>query len=406
MEHRYYTYRLKPTTEQRQVLEDFGSATRWLWNHFLELNKATYDSTKKFVFKHEMITALPNLKKELDWLSALPSQALQQKCMDLDVAIHNCFKRGFGFPKFKSKHHNNDSFRIPQSSGKTKHIKSTPKAICIPKLGWVNWIRHRPLIGRLKSITIKQSANHWYVSVLCEIEETPQITEAFDTDVIGIDFGLKSFLTLSTGEQIDSPKIYRKRQKDLKKRQRKLSRCSKGSNRRKKARLAVARLHRKIANIRKDFLHKTSRMIAKSSKIVGIEDLNIKGMSKNHCLAKSILDTGWTYFTNCLDYKLKEYGGLLIKIDRWYPSSKTCSVCGQVKSMPLSERIYDCDCGSSIDRDVNAGINIRNETIRQIDRIGTIRILKHVEIPLMEPIAADIGSKVFMNREKFLSELT
>lgn len=400
MKHRYFQYRLKPTTEQRKTLESYGSATRWVWNYCLDINQKQYEENKKFVFRHEMLNLLPKLKKENTWLKEVPSQALQQKLMDLEKAIKNCYRSGFSFPKFKAKRHQSDSFRIPQSNGETKHIKCSKKAICIPKLGWVNWIKHRPLQGRIKSITIKQIGQNWFVSVLCEQEDDVALNEV--SSVIGLDFGLHSFLTDSNGNKTESPKIYRKKQKDLKKRQRKLSRCAKGSNRRNKQKLRVAKLHTKIANIRKDFLHKLSRTITKSAEVVGIEDLNIKGMGKNRHLAKSIFDSGWGFFSWCLDYKIREKGGYLVKIDRFYPSSKTCSSCGQVKPMRLDQRTYECDCGFVCDRDVNAALNIQREAINILRRTGTVRIQARGDASNGD-VAYDASSHALMNREKFLS---
>jgi len=400
MKYRYFRYRLKPTKEQIKTLESYGSATRWIWNHFLELNKKEYEANKKFMFRNEMLNSLPKLKKEQTWLKEVPSQALQQKLMDLEKAIKNCYRNKFGFPKFKSKKHQSDSFRIPQSSGETKLIKCTRKSIYIPKFGWVKWIKHRPLKGKLKSITIKQTGQHWYVSVLCEQEDDVLMNEV--NSVIGLDFGLHSFVTDSTGNRIESPKIYQKKLKDLKKRQKKLSRCMKGSNRRNKQRLRVAKLHQKIANIRKDFLHKLSRTIAKSWDVVGIEDLNIKSIGKNRHMAKSIFDSGWGFFIRCLEYKLKEKGGYLVKINRFYPSSKICSHCGKIKTIPLNVRTYECDCGFVCDRDVNAALNIQREAINVLSRTGTVRIKARGDTSGGD-MAYAISSHVSMNREKFLS---
>jgi putative transposase len=400
MKYRYFQYLLKPTEKQRKTLEFYGSATRWVWNYFLELNKKEYEENKKFMFLKEMSSSLPKLKKDYTWLKEVPSQALQQKLMDLEKAIKNCYRNKFGFPKFKSKKHQSDSFRIPQSSGEIKLIKCTKKLIYIPKLGWVKWIKHRPLKGKLKSITVKKNGQHWYVSVLCEQEDDVLMNEV--NSVIGLDFGLRSFVTDSTGNKIESPKIYQKKLKDLKKRQRKLSRCMKGSNRRKKQWLRVAKLHQKIKNIRKDFLHKLSRTIAKSWDVVGIEDLNIKGIGKNRHMAKSIFDSGWWFFIRCLEYKLKEKGGYLVKINRFYPSSKICSHCGQIKPMPLRVRTYECDCGFVCDRDINAALNIQREAINILSRTGTVRIQARGDTSGGD-MAYVISSHVSMNREKFLS---
>ncbi len=397
MKHRSFQYLLKPTAEQKKRLQSFGGATRFVWNYFLAQNKTTYEQTKKFVFRYEMITSLPQLKKEHDWLKEIPSQSLQQKCLDLEGAIKNCYKRGFGFPKFKAKRHQSDSFRIPQTNG---HIKPTKKSICIPKLGWVKWTRHRPIEGKLKSITIRQVGERWYVSVLCEQPADVLLDQVNEQEVLGIDFGLRSFITDSLGRKINSPKFYRNKQRVLRRKQRKLSKCSLGSNRRNRQKIRVAKIHRDIANTRKDFLHKTSRTITKSAKIIGIENLNIRGMGRSRHLSKSIFDSGWAMFVSFLDYKAREGGGQVVKIDRFFPSSKTCSSCGQVKSMPLDVRWYECDCGSVLDRDMNAAINIRREAINQISRAGTVRIQARGDTS--HGISAYDGvSDVSVKREKF-----
>jgi putative transposase len=405
MKYRYFQYRLKPTGEQYKTLDFYGSATRWVWNHFLELNQKEYEANKKFVFLCEMSKLLTELKKERTWLKEVPRCALQQKLMDLEKVIKNCYKNKFGFPKFKKKKHQSDSFRIPQSSGETKLIKCTKKSIYIPKLGWVKWIKHRPLKGEIKSITVKQNGQHWYVSVMCEQEDDLLMNEV--NSVIGLDFGLSSFVTDSTGNRTESPKIYQKKLKELKRRQRKLSRCMKGSNRRNKQRLRVAKLHQKIANIRKDFLHKLSRTIAKSVDVVGIEDLNIKGIGKNLHMAKSIFDSGWGFFTWCLEYKMREKGGYLVKIDRFYPSSKICSHCGQIKPMPLHVRTYECDCGFVCDRDTNAALNIQRKTINILNWTGMVQIQARGDTSggdVAYAMAYDTSGHVSVNREKFLSQ--
>lgn len=405
MKHKSYQYRLKPTAGQRKQLIEWGSATRWLWNYFLNQNKTRYDNEKKFVFKHEQINQLTNLKTEHEWLKSVPSQALQQKCFDLDTAIKNCYKLGRGFPKFKSKRWQSDSFRIPQSNSDLasgRHIKITKEAICIPKMGWVKWIRHRPVSGKVKSITIRQIGEHWYVSILCEQPEDLPLKVVQEERIIGLDWGLKSFITTSDGEILETDPVYRRNQKKLKKKSRALSRCRLGSRRRNRARIRVQKLHRKIANIRRDQLHKMSSQIANAAQIVGIEDLNIKGMARNRHLSKSIFDSGWGMFQSLLGYKLADRGGQIIKIDRLYPSTRTCSSCGDKKPMPLAIRTYDCSCGLVLDRDVNAALNIRREAIKKLNRAGTVQIKARGDTA--HGITAYDGvSDVSMNREKFLS---
>jgi putative transposase len=369
-----FKFLLKPNTAQEQTLVKWMGASRWIWNHCLKLNQDTYKETKKFVFKHEMINQLPKLKNQHEWLKEIPSQALQQRCMDLDSAIQRVWKQGNGFPKFKSRHvEHHNTLRIPQSNG--HHINPRKKQIKIPKMGWVNWKRHRPLEGKLKSITIKRENDRWWCVCLCELPDSSVRENAIDDEAVGIDLGLKEFAITSDGEAFDTPKIYRKKQKKLSRQQRVLSRRKKGSANREKARKKLNRTHYKIKNQRKDFTHKISSQITKDYVFVAVEDLNIKGMAKNRKLAKSIADQGWATFVNQLEYKSKLNGGCTVKIDRWAPSSKTCSSCGNKQNMPLQIREYQCDsCGFVIDRDINAAINIKRWGIDKINRCGTHQI--------------------------------
>lgn len=397
-----FKFRLEPNKEQEQQLVEWAGMSRWVWNHFLNLNKSTYEKTTKFVFKQEMITSLPNLKKENEWLKEIPSQALQQKCMDLDVAIQRVWKQGNGFPKFKSKHiERNNSFRITQTNG---HIKPTKTQIQIPKMGWVKWKKHRPLEGKLKNITIKQENGYWWCVCLCDIGDVKQIKEAPESQLVGIDLGLKEFAITSDGEIFETPKIYRKKQKKLKRKQQVLARRKKGSANRNKARKALNKQHYKIKCQRRDFTHKASSSIAKNYLFIAVEDLNIQGMKKNKHLAKAISDQGWAMFVDQLQYKSKINGGLTVKINRFAPSSKTCSSCGNIQPMPLHIRTYECSCGLTLDRDINAAINIKNWGKDEINRCGTHRIHACGDTTNGEK-AIDFSSYVSANQEKFSSIL-
>ena len=390
-----FKFRLKPSKEQEQQLIEWVGASRWLWNYYLKLNQDTYERTKKFVFKHEMITSLPELKKENEWLKKIPSQALQQKCMDLDVAIQRVWKQGNGFPKFKSKHiEHHNTFRITQTNG---HIKPTKTQIQIPKMGWVKWKRYRPLEGKLKNITIKQENGYWWCVCLCDIGDISQITQANEDQLIGIDLGLKEFAITSDGEVFETPKLYRSKQKKLKRKQQILARRKKGSANREKARKALNKQHYRIKCQRQDFTHKASTAITKQYSFVAVEDLNIRGMVKNRHLAKAISDQGWAMFVEQLVYKSKMNGGNIVKIGRFKPSSKTCSSCGNIKDMPLHIRTYECECGLTLDRDINAAINIKNWC-------GTHRIYACGDTADGEK-AIDFSSYVSMNQEKFSSIL-
>jgi putative transposase len=405
--HKAFKFKLKPDEKQVEYLRQVGGGCRWLWNAMLAQNIIRYDNQKKFVFKHEMIVSLPKLKKEHIWLSDLPSQVLQQRCWDLDTAIKRCFKNKFGFPKFKRKDDESDTFRIPQTNG---HIQLTEKAIKIPKLGWVNWKQHRPIEGRLMSITIKQKGDNWYVCCLCALGDPTEITECYDDDIVGIDLGLSHFAITSDGEFIDSTKPKLRR---LKKAQRKLSRLDllnkknkiKKSKRRQKQKQKLAKIHAHVKNQRYDFHHKTSRQITNAYNFVCMEDLNIKGMMKNHCLADAIAKQGWGQFRMMIEYKLAAKGGKLFLADRFFASTKTCSSCGHKQKMPLDKRVFDCEiCPLVLDRDVNAAINLKLWAIREMNRAGTARIYARGDTSVGD-MAIDMSRHVSLKREKFRDKL-
>jgi len=346
-----FQYRLKPTKEQKQMLLQHGGNTRFVWNYFLKQNIDYYKETGKFKFYHKLAISLPKLKQEYSFLSESFSQSLQMVARQFDRALKDGFKKEKGFPSFKKKHLLNDSFTCPQKWRLSKGF------VFIPKTGEVKWIKHRPLEGKPKSITISQDGDNWYCSVLCEYEVREQ--EKKTDNIVGIDVGLTKFTTLSDGMVINNPRHLKKYEKKLAKEQRKLSKKQKGSKNRFKQRMKVKKLHTKIKNVRGDFLHKTtSHMIAKYDGVV-LEDLNVSGMVKNHHLAKSIADASWSEFKRQLEYKSKWNFKHFILIDRFTPTSKTCSNCGCIQDMTLSERQFVClYCGVSLDRDLNASINI------------------------------------------------
>lgn len=364
---RAYVYRLKPNKDQINQLLQWAGAGRKIWNHFLDLNIKRYKEEKKFIFYNEMAGMLPSLKEELPWLKDVPSQALQQRLKDLDKALKAKFKSNFGFPSFKSKHHKSDTLRIPQTNG---HIKQNKKNITIPKMEPIKWIRHRNLQGILKSITIKQNLSKWDVICLTELPNIQPILEVYEDEILGIDLGLIDFGICTDGVVIETKKFYRDSLNKLKHRQRRVSKAKKTSNRRNKQKKILAKLHKKVANQRKDFLHKESSAIAKHYKFVGLEDLNITGMLKNRNMAKSISDQGWNMFGSFLSYKTQ-----VVWVDRWYPSTKTCCMCREKHNLTLDQRTYVCSsCGNTMPRDLNAGYNILNWAIDYLDRTGTVQI--------------------------------
>lgn len=348
-----YKYRILPTKEQEESLLQCGGNARFLWNYALKTNQDYYKETGKFKFYHELAVSLPKLKEEHTFLKESFSQSLQMVLRQFDKALKDSFKKEKGFPSFKKKMLLNDSFTCPQKWRLGKGF------VFIPKIGEVKWIKHRAMKGKPKSITISQDGDKWYCSVLCEYTIPDKVKKC--DNIVGCDVGLKEFAILSDGTIISNPRHTKKYENKLAKEQRKLSKKQKGSKNRFKQRLKVRKIHNKIRDIRKDFLHKTSNSIAKNYDGIFVEDLNIKGMMKNHCLAKSIGDVSWSEFNRQLEYKCKWSFKYYLKIDRFFPSSKTCSNCGYVQEMPLSKRIFDCpNCDISIDRDLNASLNIRN----------------------------------------------
>ena len=369
MKHKAFKFLLLPNAQQDQQLSQLAGISRWIWNYMLDQNKKQYDLEKKFVFKYAMHNLLPDLKKEFSWLSQMPSQALQQKCSDLDAAIQRVYKQGFGFPKFKSKHiEHHNTFRIPNQN---KSVRPTKDRIKLPKLGWVRWVKHRNIEGILKSVTIKKENNRWWCVCLCEIEETIPSTVLVYSDIVGLDLGIKDFAVCSDGVIIPSNNFYRKAEKQLKRKQRQLGKKTKGSNNYDKKKNQLNKQHYKVKCQRQNFTHQISSSIAKNYKLVCIEDLNVAGMKKNHRLAKSISDQGWSQFVTQLQYKMN----WVVKIGRFAPSSKTCSCCGNVQDMPLDKRTYSCsNCDLEMSRDLNAAMNIRNWGIERIIGQGSVQI--------------------------------
>ena len=367
---RAFKYKINPNKEQKIWLEKAAGSNRWLWNYMLDLNKKEYETKKKFVFAVGMANKLPALKQEHDWLKEGPSQSLQQTCMNLDAALKSVWKSGFGFPKFKAKGKGHDSFRIPQviANGKDSHIRLSESHIRIPKIGEVKWTYHRPITGELKSITISRDVDHWYVSVLCQVPDVPQIQETTKERTIGLDLGVSSFAILSDGRKIESPQFLKKKLCRLARYQRQMQKRKLASKNREKARHKVARCHRDIRNQRLDWLHQESHKLVNSYDIICTEDMKTKQLmeKKDHgkSLNRAIADQGWGMFLGMIAYKTKAEGKIHTKISQWMPSTKTCSCCGHERKMKLSDRVYICEnekCADYLkakDRDWNAALNI------------------------------------------------
>lgn len=304
------------------------------------------------------MTKLKGLE-EYKWLKEVNSQTLQQSLMNLETSYGNFFRKKSKFPKFKKKS-NNQSFSVPQSF-------KIDKQLFIPKMKeGIDTIFHRPLEGTAKSLVIsKTSTNKYFVSILTEV---PKKSKSKTGKKIGIDLGITDFIVLSNGTKIKNPDFNRKSKKKLSKSQQHLSRKTKGSNRYNKQRIKVALIHEKITNSRKDFQHKLSMKLVSEYDLISLEDLAVKNMIRNHKLAYSISDSGWSSFVSMLEYKASWYGKEVIKVDRFYPSSKTCSACDYIiDTLPLNVRQWKCPkCNELHDRDINAAKNILRQGLSNV----------------------------------------
>jgi len=357
-----YKFKLYPTEKQIQQLRQHGGNTRFLWNYFLNLNKQEYEKNKKFIFAYDLIMSLPKLKKECEFLKLSIAQSLQQVGRYFDMALKDFIAHKKGFPAYKQKSKQRDRFTIPQL------FKIKKNYIYIPKIGKIRWKKHQQIKGKAKHIVIKQEKEHWHCSICCELKIKTRKVKISKDDIVGIDVGLKTYATMSNNETIENPKILKTHENKLKKTQRRLSKRVEGSNNKNKQRKKVAKLHRKVRNVRKDFQHKTTYdMITKYDGFI-LENLNIQGMMSNHKLAKSIQDCAWYSFKQKLKYKSLWHGKHYDEIDRFEPTSKKCSKCGWLNhDLTLNDRIFKCEqCGLEIDRDLNAAINIKNVGLEKI----------------------------------------
>jgi putative transposase len=363
--------RIYPTNEQRHKLAQIFGCARYWWNYALNKSIETYRETGKGLGRSALNALLPALKKseETKWLGDCYSQVLQATTLNLTTAYKNFFEGRAAFPKFKAKK-GKQSAQYPQNVTVSENEMKIPGGV-----GEIKASIHRPIDGKIKTVTIsKTPSGKYFASVLFEVEgETPLSAEG---KIYGIDLGIKHFAVVSDGTKIskyDNPKHLAKHEKNLKRKQQKLSRKKDGSKTRERYRKLVAKVHERVANARQDFLHKLSHKLSSDSQAVIVENLHVKGMVRNQNLAKAISDCGWGTFVNFLAYKLERKGAKLIEIDRWFPSSKLCSNCyHQVSEMPLEIREWICpNCGTKHDRDGNASTNIRAEGIRILQTDGT-----------------------------------
>ena len=360
---RAYKYRIYPTDEQKVLFAKTFGCCRFVYNWALNLRIEAYKSDKRTVPYKEIQDCMVNeLKAEHDWLKEVNSQSLLYSLRNLDTAYTNFFRntKAVGFPRFKSRK-SRQSFLCPQHC----RVDFAQETITIPKAKDIPAVLHRKFKGTVKTVTVSMSpAGRYFASVLVDtsIQEL-QAAEPQEKTTVGIDLGVKSLAVCSDGRTFDNPKNLQRSLDRLKLLQKRLSRKQKGSSNRNKARIRVARLQEHIANCRKDSLHKITHALTHDSQVrtICMEDLNVKGMQRNHHLAQAVGDASFGMFLTLLEYKCRWYGVNLIKIDRFAPSSKTCGKCGYVhKGLKLSERSWTCpECGTHHDRDFNAACNIK-----------------------------------------------
>lgn len=357
-----YKYRIYPTLEQQEYLEQCFNGVRLVYNLGLETKILAWTQYKKNLTCVDLSNQLIGLKKDNKWLDSCIAQSLQMSLRNLDNAYTNFF-RGKGFPKFKSKR-SKQSIQLPQGV----KVDFENNKLFLPKLKQVDCIFDRIFKGNIKTTTVSRTTtNKYFVSILVDNEkDLPNKKKIKESTSIGIDLGITNFAILSNGQKIDNPHFLKRKEKQLSIEQRSLSRRIKGSNRREKQRLKVSLLHEKITNQRKDYLQKVSTSIIKNYDTIILEDLSVKDMMQNRILSKAIGEIGWSQFVSYLKYKGEWYGKNIIQIGRFEPSSKICSHCGTInKELKLSDRNWQCkSCGTSHDRDINAAINIKNFGLR------------------------------------------
>jgi putative transposase len=369
-----YKFELIPNGAQIRAMRQYAGCCRVVYNKALAWQNEQYQADNTFNFSYTKIAnLLPQWKEDLAWLRDAPSQTLQQSLKNLESSFRHFFAKRADYPRFKKKGVS-DSFRFPQGF----KIEQQNNRLSFPKLGWIKYRNSREIIGTVKNITVSFKCGKWYASIQteCEVEQP----EHPATGIVGVDVGIARFATLSTGQVFEAVNSFKHKQAKLARYQRALARKVKFSSNWKKQKGKISKLHSTIANIRKDYLHKTSSAIIQNHAMIVIEDLQVGNMSKSakgtieakgrnvkakSGLNRSILDQGWFEFRRQLTYKTAQRGSTLVVADRWYPSSKACSCCGHhMENMPLSVRSWQCPvCEVTHHRDINAAVNLKNMAV-------------------------------------------
>ena len=356
-----FKFRLYPTTTQATKLNQHIGSCRFVYNWALDQKIKTYEQSGKSISRFDLNKLIPVLKTSNEWLGEVNSQSLQGMTKQVESAFTRFFREKNGFPKFKSKKNPIQSFPVPQHY----FVDFEKCTVKLPKIGEIKAVLHRRFEGELKTATVSRSCKgNYYISILVEDGKEISAKQGFtESTTIGIDVGIKDFAVLSTGEKVENPKYLKNSLKRLKVLQKRVSRKQKGSKNRAKAKQRLAVLHDKITNQRNDFQNKLSFKLVSENQAIALETLNVKGMVKNHHLAQAISDSAWSSFITKLESKAEWFGKTILRIGRFEPSSKLCSVCGHHKK-ELQRREWECpDCKTKHDRDINYQYKFETEAL-------------------------------------------
>lgn len=366
-----YKYRIYPDKQQRDRINRILGCCRFVYNEFLAIRRDSWTNEKKSVSYKKTSRMLTELKRDPDhvWLCEADSMALQESLRNLDRSFQNFFQKKTKFPRFKSKHAHFQSYR---TRNQKNSIRLENGQLRLPRIGLVKICLSRTFEGRILNATVSRAASGKYYASLCVEQDAEQLLHSNEGGEIGLDVGLKVFCTDNKGNIIENPQPLKKLQKKLVHAQRALSRKKKGSKNRNRQRQRLARIHERIANTRKDFLHKLTTDLVRENQTIAVETLKIKNMQKNHYLAQAISDAAWREFFRLLKYKAVWYGCDAIQVPTNYPSSQTCHVCGHKNPLvkDLAVREWECPhCHTIHDRDQNAAMNILAKA-KEIQRAG------------------------------------